>query len=67
MSNQDATAPGWRPDPTGRHDLRWWDGSRWTDRVAARAAEAVDPYDDPDATMASSPYALRPWRRSSRP
>jgi hypothetical protein len=24
----------WAPDPTGRHQLRWWDGQGWTDRVS---------------------------------
>src|SRR5438067_9769680 len=38
--------PGWYADPTGRHDLRWWDGGGWTDRVAPRGGESVDPYDD---------------------
>ena len=22
--------PGWRPDPTGQHVLRYWDGHTWT-------------------------------------
>ena len=21
----------WHPDPTGRHEYRWWDGQQWTD------------------------------------
>lgn len=21
---------GWYPDPTGRRELRWWDGAEWT-------------------------------------
>jgi amino acid transporter len=25
--------PGHFPDPTGRHGQRWWDGSRWTEKV----------------------------------
>ncbi len=25
--------PGWLPDPLGRHQHRWWDGSSWTDSV----------------------------------
>jgi len=25
--------PGWLPDPLGRHQHRWWDGSSWTDAV----------------------------------
>lgn len=25
------TEPGWRPDPTDPHRMRWWDGRRWHD------------------------------------
>ncbi len=27
-------AAAWLPDPTGEHDLRYWDGAEWTDHVA---------------------------------
>ena len=38
------TAPGaWYPDPRGRHELRWWSGSEWTDRVSDAGREGVDP------------------------
>jgi uncharacterized RDD family membrane protein YckC len=33
----------WHPDPTGRHQLRWWDGQMWTDYVADGGVTAVDP------------------------
>jgi hypothetical protein len=26
--------PAWVADPLGRHELRWWDGSRWTKHVS---------------------------------
>jgi hypothetical protein len=26
--------PMWAPDPSGRHQLRFWDGRSWTDSVA---------------------------------
>lgn len=36
-------APVWAPDPTGRHEFRFWDGQRWTDRVADRSVVTSDP------------------------
>lgn len=38
-------APGWRPDPTGRFEHRYWDGSRWTDNVANAGVASNDPYE----------------------
>lgn len=35
--------PGWNPDPTGRHEYRYWDGSSWTDDVSDQGVTAVDP------------------------
>lgn len=29
-----APAGAWHPDPSGRHQLRWWDGARWTESVS---------------------------------
>src|SRR5690349_12709408 len=26
--------PGWFPDSTSRHQLRYWDGTRWTSQVS---------------------------------
>src|SRR5215470_4627907 len=31
--------PGWRPDPSGRYEWRYWDGG-WTNRVANSAPQA---------------------------
>lgn len=38
-----APAPGWHPDPTARHDYRYWDGWQWTDDVSDGAVTAFDP------------------------
>ena len=38
-----ATPGAWYPDPRGRHELRWWSGSEWTDRVSDAGREGVDP------------------------
>jgi len=37
-------APGaWYPDPRARHELRWWTGSEWSDRVSDAGRDGVDP------------------------
>ncbi|MFN8036723.1 MAG: DUF2510 domain-containing protein [Acidimicrobiia bacterium] len=33
----------WAADPSGRHQYRWWDGSRWTEHVADDGRPGVDP------------------------
>jgi hypothetical protein len=38
----DLTA-GWKPDPTGRADHRYWDGVRWTDHASVRGSPFVSP------------------------
>lgn len=38
-----SAAPGWYPDPSGRHHWRWFDGVRWTAHVADGGVPAVDP------------------------
>jgi hypothetical protein len=45
-------AAGWQPDPTGKHDHRYWDGTQWTDNVADAGVAATDPYVAPDPALA---------------
>jgi len=33
----------WYPDPMGRYELRWWDGSDWTERIRSDGRGSVDP------------------------
>jgi uncharacterized protein YxjI len=33
----------WYPDPFGRHEHRYWDGSQWTEHVSSHGRQAVDP------------------------
>lgn len=51
MRRADAPRPGWYPDPTGDHRLRWWDGTDWTDHRRIR------PPRDGDGGDGSSPAA----------
>jgi hypothetical protein len=39
----DTHAPGWLPDPLGRYQYRYWDGSEWTDRVSTQGSSEIDP------------------------
>ena len=32
----------WHPDPTGRHQLRYWDGQDWTEHVSDHGVQAID-------------------------
>ena len=43
---EQGAVPGWYRDPGGRHELRYWDGLRWTEHVFDRGTQAVDPIVD---------------------
>lgn len=38
-----ASPARWAPDPSGRHEQRWWDGIRWTEHVLDAGAQGLDP------------------------
>lgn len=39
-----AAAPaGWYADPSGRFELRYWDGGRWTEHVSRGGTQYTDP------------------------
>ena len=37
-----AAPPDWYPDPSGRHQHRYWDGAAWTDHVASGGSQSLD-------------------------
>ena len=37
----------WAADPMGRHELRYWDGKKWTDHVSTGGAVSADPVSAP--------------------
>jgi hypothetical protein len=37
-----APMAGWYPDPSGRHELRYWDGKGWTSHVRDGASQSTD-------------------------
>jgi uncharacterized protein YxjI len=43
VSDTPRAEPGWHADPMGRHELRYWDGSQWTEHVSSHGRQSVDP------------------------
>ncbi len=63
-------APGWHPDPTSRHQYRYWDGARWTDDVADDGVASTDvlgelpsPTADPNPTASDPTQQVDPTRQ----
>lgn len=52
MTDHQAPA-NWHADPTGRHELRYWDGVSWTDHVSDSGVPSVDPVGPPGPTPTS--------------
>lgn len=40
-----SSPPGWFPDPSGRHQFRYWDGRQWTAGVSDNGVAGSDPPD----------------------
>lgn len=40
-----ANPAGWQPDPTGRHEYRFFNGRDWTEFVIDAGVRTTDPYD----------------------
>jgi hypothetical protein len=38
-----AVTSSWAPDPAGRNELRYWDGTAWTADVSTGGVQSVDP------------------------
>lgn len=47
----------WHPDPTGRHELRYWDGAQWTEHVSDQGKTSTSPMD----------AAAQPGRQAQQP
>jgi hypothetical protein len=63
-------APGWHPDPTSRHQYRYWDGARWTDDVADEGVASTDTLHegsaaaaDPNPTASDATQRVDPTRQ----
>ncbi len=61
MSDQGGPAEaGWQPDPFGRHEYRYWDGSAWSDQVSDAGVVASDPPGGGPPTVSTPVTAANP-------
>ncbi|MEO7428515.1 MAG: DUF2510 domain-containing protein [Acidimicrobiales bacterium] len=52
-------ASGWQPDPTGRFEHRYWDGSAWTDHVSNAGVATTDAFTaSPSDAAAGAPDSV---------
>jgi uncharacterized protein YxjI len=50
-------SPDWYPDPMGRHEYRWWDGTQWTDQVSSHGRQSTDSLDQGAKTISPAQTA----------
>ena len=62
--------PGWYADPAGTPQLRWWDGTQWTQQYRPADSEQASPNAQANAAPASQVAvqgATPPSRQSRAP
>jgi hypothetical protein len=43
MTDTPQNPAAWHPDPFGRHQMRYWDGTQWTEHVSNQGKQSTDP------------------------
>ena len=66
MTDPENPSAGWYPDPTGRYQTRYWDGSTWTDQAADDGLVTVDRAGHPGPTSPPRLFELEPVDRRRR-
>lgn len=56
-------AANWYPDPFGRHEMRYWDGARWTEHVSSHGRQAIDAPEGDAKTVLGSQSAEKVQRQ----
>jgi uncharacterized protein YxjI len=62
MSQPVSQPADWYPDPSGRHEHRYWDGTRWTEHVSSHGRQSVDA----DTSSRPPPTVSRPTEKVVR-
>ena len=57
MTTPTMTPAGWYPDPSGRHDFRYWDGKGWSSQISDGGLGGTDPQLSPAISPEGGPAA----------
>jgi hypothetical protein len=60
MTTPTMTPAGWYPDPSRRHEFRYWDGTRWSPQVSDGGLATTDPELRPVAASNGAPMVVAP-------
>ncbi|NQU36224.1 MAG: DUF2510 domain-containing protein, partial [Actinobacteria bacterium] len=52
-----AASADWYPDPSGHHQMRYWDGSAWTDHIANAGVAGSEPLQNAAPPPSPAPVA----------
>ncbi len=66
MTTTPPTPAEWYADPWGRHELRYWDGSQWTEHVSSHGNQSLDPPTGEPKTVAGAQSAAKVQRQVQR-
>ena len=61
------TLSGWHPDPLSRYELRYWNGSIWTEHVFSRGHQGIDPAIGDPTVDISDASAVPPATKATTP
>ncbi len=59
MSTTGSHGPNWYPDPEGRHEYRWYDGTAWTDQVSDHGRLSTAPLTGSPSVEVTLPLMLK--------
>jgi uncharacterized protein (AIM24 family) len=61
---KDTMNADWHPDPTGRHELRYFDGSQWTEHVVDAGVQSTSPMDAAAPAAQAAPVQQQPAQQA---
>ncbi|KTR78005.1 hypothetical protein NS234_04885 [Microbacterium oxydans] len=61
--SESAVEADWYADPSGVHQLRYWDGSYWTEHVADNGTQGIDPLPSPADLAGNERRAIKEAER----